>query len=138
MEKNIILQWEARKSKLEDWFRSIEKPEYIEYIDIVKALFTYVIEGYNTSEIHVIDDGHCQGTQLLLIHKDVYQPSVEDYLITDTFYGTCSGCDTLMSICDCSNGFPNEKQIEQYMSLSLHLVQKLRRLNQLDNESDIE
>ena len=76
MEKNIILQWEARKSKLEDWFRSIEKPEYIEYIDIVKALFTYVIEGYNTSEIHVIDDGHCQGTQLFLIHKDVYQPSV--------------------------------------------------------------
>lgn len=98
MEKNIILQWEARKSKLEDWFRSIEKPEYIEYIDIVKALFTYVIEGYNTSEIHVIDDGHCQGTQLFLIHKDVYQPSVEDYLLTDTFYGTCSGCDTLMSI----------------------------------------
>ena len=90
MEKNIILQWEARKSKLEDWFRNIKKPEYIEYIDIVKALFTYVIEGYNTSEIHVIDDGHCQGTQLFLIHKDVYQPSVEDYLITDTFYGTCS------------------------------------------------
>lgn len=111
MEKDIILQWEARKSKLEDWFRSIEKPEYIEYIDIVKALFTYVIEGYNTSEIHVIDDGHCQGTQLFLIHKDVYQPSVEDYLITDTFYGTCSGCDTLMSICDCSNGFPNENRL---------------------------
>lgn len=73
MEKEIIKQWEANKFKLENWFKNTKQSEYANYIDIVEALFTYVIEGYNTSEIHIIDDGNYQGTQLFLIHKNICQ-----------------------------------------------------------------
>lgn len=128
MEKEIIKQWEANKFKLENWFKNTKQSEYANYIDIVEALFTYVIEGYNTSEIHIIDDGNYQGTQLFLIHKNIGQPSMEDYLITDTFYGSCSGCDTLMAISGYSDELPNEEQVKDYMTLALHLVQKLKRL----------
>lgn len=128
MEKEIIKQWEANKFKLENWFKNTKQSEYANCIDIVEALFTYVIEGYNTSEIHIIDDGNYQGTQLFLIHKNICQPSMEDYLITDTFYGSCSGCDTLMAISGYSDELPNEEQVKDYMTLALHLVQKLKRL----------
>lgn len=129
MEKEIIAQWEANKSKLENWFRNNKQSLYSNYVDIVRALFTYVIEGYNTSEIHVIDDGDYQGTQIFLIHKDEYQPLISDYLITNTFYGSCSGCDTLQAICEYDyDELPNEEQIKKYMTLALHLVQNLKRL----------
>lgn len=122
----IINQWEINKSKLENWFRNNKQSEYDEYEKIVKAIFTYVIDGYDTSEIHVIDDGDYQGTKLFLIHKETYQPSREDYLITDTYYGSCSGCDTLQSINEYDDVIPNEEQIKKYMTLALHLVQKMK------------
>lgn len=39
-----------------------------------------------------------------------------------------SGCDTLMAISGYSDELPNEEQVKDYMTLALHLVQKLKRL----------
>jgi hypothetical protein len=132
MIKKIIQQWETNKSKLENWFRNTPQSEYDEYEKIVKAIFTHVIEGYKASEITTIDNGDYQGTQIFLIPKDTYQPDVEDYLMTNTYYGSCSGCDTLEAIREYNEDTPSEPAIKEYMTLALHLVQKLKILGNED------
>lgn len=128
MVKEIINQWEDRKEVLKNYFRTTPQSEYGEYIDIVKAIFRYVIEGYNIDKITVVDDGDWQGTQLFLIPLKTYQPCASEYLITHTYYGSCSGCDTLLGIRDFGHGLPSEAQVKEYMTLALHLVQKLQRI----------
>lgn len=77
----------------------------------------------------VIDDGDYQGTQIFVIPLDTYQPNVTDYIVTNTYYGSCSGCDTLKSINSYDyDELPNEEQIEDYMQLALHLLQKCKWL----------
>ena len=77
---------------------------------------------FDTENILVIDD--YQGTQVFILHREQYQPSVEDYVYTNTYYGSCSGCDTLLSINEYEDGLPSESQINDYMDLCLHLLQR--------------
>ena len=55
-------------------------------------------------------------TQIFLLHIATYQPSVSDYVYTNTYYGSCSGCDTLLAISHYNDGYPNDKQVEDYMT----------------------
>jgi len=96
-----------------------------------------VDENYDVSKMTVIDDGNYQGNQIFIIPKSTYQPNVEDYLLTHTYYGSCSGCDTLEAILSDYNWDDeieyddqvfNEKQVSELMTLSLHLVQKMKVL----------
>jgi hypothetical protein len=134
MISSIIEQWENNKSKLENYFRTTDQYEYCGYKQIVEKLFELCITnadehcGFNIERMIVIDDGDYQGTKLFIIPKDTYQPSVDDYITTHTYYGSCSGCDTLQSICGYDYGLPTEEQVKLYMTLALHLVQKLRWL----------
>lgn len=106
MIKEFCLAWEKNKDKLEEYFRKTRQEEYGNYEDLVKLLFDIVINPsiecdhyrLDTENILVIDDGDYQGTQVFILHRDQYQPSVEDYVYTNTYYGSCSGCDTLLSI----------------------------------------
>jgi hypothetical protein len=54
---------------------------------------------------------------------------VRDYVMTDTYYGSCSGCDTLQAISSYDDDLPNDEQVRDYMMLALHLVQKIKRLS---------
>lgn len=128
MIQEIIKQWEDNKGKLEEYFRTTKQDEYDEYSKIVKKIFEVVIDGYQPNRITTVDDGDYQGTQIFLIPKDTYQPSADEYLITHTYYGSCSGCDTLQAICGYNYNLPDEEQIKQYMTLALHLVQKIQKL----------
>jgi hypothetical protein len=134
MISSIIEQWENNKSKLENYFRTTDQYEYCGYKQIVEKLFELCITnadehcGFNIKRMTVIDDGDYQGTKLFIIPKDTYQPSVDDYITTHTYYGSCSGCDTLQSICGYDYGLPTEEQVKLYMTLALHLVQKLKWL----------
>ena len=135
MVKEIIKQWEENKYKLEEYLKTTKQSEYSDYKEIVKALFEHCIpkadeySGWNIEKMTVIDDGDYQGTQIFLIPKDTYQPSAEDYIVTDTYYGSCSGCDTLQSIASYDYELPTESQVKEYMTLALHLVQKLHWLS---------
>lgn len=82
---------------------------------------------YKPDRITIVDDGDWQGTQLFLIPEDVYPPSPGQYLLTHTYYGSCSGCDTLKKINQYEAGLPSEDQIAAYMTLLLHLIQKMTR-----------
>ena len=132
MIKEFVEKWDKYKKDLEDYFRNTEQGEYDTYKEIVKALFEKVINKdikygkYDTENILVIDDGDYQGTQIFILHKSTYQPSVEEYVYTNTYYGSCSGCDTLLGISGYDDEKPNEQQVKDYMKLALHLLQKCK------------
>ena len=141
MIKEFIEAWEKNKNKLEDYFRNTKQEEYDEYLKIVTKLFEIVInpylikttdyklnDGFDIKNITLIDNGDYQGTQIFIIPLDTYQPKVEEYVYTHTYYGSCSGCDTLLSISDYDEEKPNEEQIKDYMTLALHLLQKCKFL----------
>lgn len=130
MIKEIIEQWDESKNSLEDYFRNKKQSEYCTYLNIVKAIFTYAIEGYDVSRIHQIDDGEYQGTLLFIIPKKEYQPCIDDYLYTYVDYGSCSLCDTLQGICDYDEDKPSKEQVKKYMILALHLVQHLNKFKE--------
>jgi len=76
--------------------------------------------------IHCVDDGDYQGTLVFVIAEKGYQPS--DFWYVKVSYGSCSGCDTLQAINEYMDGPPDEKQIADYMTLALHVVQGLKKM----------
>ena len=134
MIKELINQWEENKHKLEEYFKTTEQDEYDSYDKIVKKVFEICIpeainnNSWNLEKMTIIDDGDYQGTEIFIIPTDAYKPSVENYVMTDTYYGSCSGCDTLLSISDYDSGLPTDKQVKEYMILALHLVQRIKKL----------
>ena len=142
----FILAWDANKAKLEDYFRTHAQREYSQYDDLVRRLFVEVInpylkdkdgESFDTVKLRVIDDGDYQGNQLFLIPLDTYQPSPYQYVWTHQYYGSCSGCDLLQGIQESGDGEylgqPDERQVNAYMQLSLHLLQRCRYM--IDRET---
>ena len=109
------------------------------YKDIVKAVIELLTpnveklryEGEDKPSpftIHEINDGDYQGTLLYIIGACGYQPS--NYWSVKVAYGSCSGCDTLQSIYDGYNeeDIPTKEQVEEYMTLALHIVQGLKEV----------
>ena len=128
MIKEFVKKWDKYKKDLEDYFRNTNQEEYDEYEEIVKKLFEKVInrddEEFDVENMLIIDDGDYQGTKIFILHRAIYQPDIEDYVYTNTYYGSCSGCDTLQSFS--TWGLPSEEQIKDYMDLALHLLQKCK------------
>ena len=129
MIKEFCLAWEKNKDKLEEYFRKTRQEKYNVYRNLVELLFDIVINPevnnkFDTKNILEIDDGDYQGTEIFILHKNVYQPDIEDYVYTNTYYGSCSGCDTLLSINEYEDGLPSESQVNDYMDLCLHLLQR--------------
>ena len=127
------LAWKENEDKLEEYFRNTKQDEYDGYRTLVGLLFVIVVNPelddldnnkFDTKNILKIDDGDYQGTEIFILHKNVYQPDIEDYVYTNTYYGSCSGCDTLLGISGCSDELPSESQVNDYMDLCLHLLQK--------------
>jgi len=135
MIQELVNQWECNKHKLEEYFKTINQEDY-SYELIVKKIFELCLlksdddSGFNISKMTVIDDGNYEGTQIFIIPKDTYSPSIEDYVITHTYYGSCSGCDTLEKIRYLSDERQTNETIKEYMTVALHLVQKLKWLGQ--------
>lgn len=142
MIKEFVEAWDKNKDKLEKYFTDTIQTEYDSYSQIVRKLFEIVInpymeettnwrldDGFILDKMKVIDDGDYQGTQIFIIPLNTYQPSVEEYVYTNTYYGSCSGCDTLYSISSYdTDEKPNENQVRAYMELALHLLQKCKWL----------
>lgn len=128
MIKEFVEAWERNKHELEERFRQ-KPPE--NYEDIVQG----VVEILNPkreygspdpTRITVIDHGDYQGTLIFVIAETGYQPS--RYWYVTVGYGSCSGCDTLQAIQDA----PISKQVPQYMTLALHIVQGLKLMREED------
>lgn len=139
MIKEFVESWNKHKDELKDYFKNNTQCNYEKYEYIVKLLFekvinadiTYDFEKFDTKDIKVIDDGDYQGTQIFILHKNSYQPDVNEYVYTHTCYGSCSGCDTLLAILGCDyDKKPNEEQVEDLMQLALHLLQRCKYMEE--------
>lgn len=143
MIKDFVEAWDKNKGKLEKYFRKTEQIKYGSYSAILIALIEKVINPYakekygeytstalQTSKMTIIDDGDYQGTQIFIIPYNTYQPSLDEYVYTHNYYGSCSGCDTLLGISEYDEGLPDEEQVQGYMTLSLHLLQKFKKFEE--------
>ena len=136
MIKEFVERWNKYKGNLEEYFRNTKQEKYDSYEEIVKLLFKEVINqeeinGYkfDIQNITIVDNGDYQGTQIFIIPLDSYQPDETEYIVTNTYYGSCSGCDTLQAISSYDyEELPNEDQIKDYMQLALNLLQKCKWL----------
>ena len=100
MIEQVIKQWDANKERLEQYFKTTAMSQYYSYDDIIREIIVDVLNhgdnGMNICEdFRVIDDGDYQGTRIYILRIDDYQPNVGEYIVTHTYYGSCSGCDTL-------------------------------------------
>ena len=124
MIKEIIEKWDKNKHLLE---RHIEENtefyRYCNYSGILKSVLKHVLEN-EYENVTEIDDGDYQGTLIFLFHRNRYQPSEQDYIVTTVSYGSCSYCDTLQSAQDNDDG----QLVKDIMTLALHLVQNMKHL----------
>ena len=122
-------KWNENKDKLEKALREANNLNECEYKELVAMIVEYILnpgkDDYNTYDperITVIDNGDYQGTQLFMIPMDTYQPEEYEYLLTYAGYGSCSGCDTLLSIQDWGEGKLTDSQVKDFMKLCKDLV----------------
>lgn len=140
MDKIIIERWDKYKGDLEHYFRTTRMEEYSDYKTIVAKIIELVLNGDKyayplfNADFTVIDNGDYQGTQIFIIHEETYQPDECEYWVTHNDYGSCSGCDTLLGIIQDDDDLPNEDQIKGLMTLSLHIIQRLKRLVEYETE----
>lgn len=127
MIQDFVDKFMANKEKLAAKFREKHPGDYSEVVEAVIEVITD--DGYDSidpNRIHEIDDGDYQGTLLFVIAAKNYQPSKYWYVFVD--YGSCSGCDTLQGIREYSDEIPTEDQVSQYLTLALHIVQGLKKM----------
>lgn len=145
MIQDFVKAWDENKNLLQKEFE-ITSPS--SYQDIVEKLVKIVINPYlekignypdslDIKNMTVIDNGDYQGTTLYVIPYYTYQPSVDDYVYTHNYYGSCSGCDTFEAIeCEWNigwNGADKEDKIgaaEDFMTLALHILQRFKGLKE--------
>ena len=101
------------------------------YAAIVKAVAEVVggSEDYGVPDperIHTIDDGDYQGTLVFVIAAKGCQPW--DYWYVKVGYGSCSGCDTLKAIRGYRDDTPSAEQVDEYLTLALHVVQGMKKM----------
>jgi hypothetical protein len=100
------------------------------YVDLVKIVIRLLEKktpsGISSKRVHKIDDGDYSGVLLFIIGEGCYQPLKYWYVRID--YGSCAGCDTLEIIRQYDTGKPSKKQIDDYMMLALHIVERLKKI----------
>lgn len=142
MIKEFIEAWNKNKDDLQEYFETTRQEEYNSYEKLVQLCFYKVINPYieweykkfDISKMIKVDYGDYQGTQIFILPRNIYQPSVKDYVYTHTYYGSCSGCDTLLGISGYSDGLPDKRQVEDYMTLCLHLIEKCKFFRDEEDE----
>lgn len=130
MISTIIARFDAKRRDLLAQFKAKHPDSYLDIVKSVVAAVTteddYGDCNLDPDRITVIDHGHYQGSQLFIIAAKGCQPS--DYWATEQSYGSCSGCDTLQSIAGYSSDPPTDEQAKDYLTLALHLAQRMERL----------
>lgn len=126
----FVKVWDEHKDEVRAAFTEKHPESYEVVVKTVIELLARHIDDYGETpdpeRIHVIDDGDYQGTLLFVIGGDGYQP--DNYWFVKVGYGSCSGCDTLQAISGYSDEPPTAEQLDDYMTLALHVVQRLHTM----------
>lgn len=125
MIQRFVEAWEKNKQLIRASFAE-KRPE--DYDDVVRIVVDGLRGGYaewgfpDPKCTKVIEGEDYQGTNTYILGNTASDPKW--YVRVD--YGSCSGCDTLQAI-DCGYGMkPTDSQIDEYMTLALHIVQSIR------------
>jgi hypothetical protein len=81
---------------------------------------------YNVKELQVIGNDDVTGTAVFIMPVG---SDHDDYVYTHNKYGSCAACDTLKGIQRYQDGTPTEGQIDEHMTLCLHLLQRCKRIS---------
>lgn len=132
MIKYCYEKWEQNQDELRQAIvNNSQEIKHCEYEFLVRLVVDHILNvgkdwyTWDSKHISVIDNGDYQGTLIFLIPLDTYQPSCDQYLMTYSWYGSCSGCDSLMNVqMDMSwDDAPlTEQNITDIMSLCKDLV----------------
>lgn len=139
----IIKQWDKNKDSLRKYLEDAKYEDVNTYEKLVKLVITHIInkdndmygETIKLSNLKEIDYGDYQGTLIYVFPADTYQPSANDTFYTSVYYGSCSGCDTLLGIVGYCFGEAEKfgkEQVDDLMELCLHLVQNIHRFKDED------
>lgn len=128
MIEKFVKRWEEKKHLLQEKYRK-ERPD--SYRDVVRNVVEILHDEneygcIDPNRIHEIDDGNYQGTLVFVIASSDYQP--DDYWYVRVYYGSCSGCDTLERLRGWDDDI-SEEETKGYMTLSLHVVQRLKKMD---------
>lgn len=135
MTKDFLEKWETYKNDLEKYFSNTPQEEYDSYLKITKAIFKNVFNrekiDFDLEEIIELVLGDYQGTLVFLIPTQ--GDDNKNYVITSVGYGSCNVCDTLQNIeeLDGGNDIPSLRQVKGYMTLSLHIFQKIKWIDEI-------
>ena len=139
MDKDIISAWDENQKKVREWIATVKNDSF-SYKSLLENTIRIIFEEKDDpyglpdyKRITEIDNGNYQGALIFVVGGKGYQPGVENHWYTSVYYGSCSGCDTLKGISGYSDELPNDDQIQQYWTLCLHMIQKMKRM--IDEES---
>ena len=130
MDGKIVAAWDANKAKVRKVFEAGHPENYKAVVRAVVQMLHDASDEYDRPDperIHEIDDGDYQGTLVYVIGASGYQP--DRYWYVRVSYGSCSGCDTLQHILNWGEGRPSADQVDQYMTIALHIVQQIREMS---------
>ena len=156
MEADIIKKWDENKENLRKWYAVHTIGDVKTYEKIVRIICRVILglreaKPGGKSFSHTPESGEYylteisyqqyQGYSVFVIYTPYNIYDLDSFLITNNEYGSCSGCDTLKGILDdeCDkrkNELLSKEQVKELMTLSLHLVQKMRRLKDEVNDDD--
>ena len=126
MIESFVKSLYENRDTLREKFSSKHPEDYKEVVRNVVEMLA-IDNSIDPGCIHEINDGGTyQGTLVYVIGgKGI---SLDRYWYVKIDYGSCSGCDTLESIRRYDQGQPSSKQVDEYMTLALHIVQQLREM----------
>jgi hypothetical protein len=129
MLKYCLEKWDANKGILEERLKNDKTLNDCDYKYLVELVVECILNPsddkifeWDAKNITAVDNGDYQGTLMFLIPLDTYQPEEYEYLMTYVGYGSCCGCDTLLSIQEYDDECPSESQIKDFMALCKDLV----------------
>ena len=144
MLKKFADAWYRNREKLKVYFETHTQEQYGEnYQDLLKAVIRIVLNDPQRilDENAIIEHGggNYQGDYLWLIPVVNAWPRVEEYIFCYASYGSCSACDALAHIFwgdpDGEYGegtLPGQKQVRDYMMLSLQILQTMKPLVEIE------
>lgn len=137
MEQKFIDLWFKNKSRLKEELMNHDDIEYCDYHELLEMTIKHIINNSETDDcekflnedkIRKIDDGDYQGTLIFIIPKETYQPAEDEYYVTFIGYGSSSYCDTLQAIQYGNTYESKEAQIDDFMTLCLHMLERMKKL----------
>lgn len=126
MIKDIVERFMQAKPDLEKRLKDAHPASYNELVKLVVQAINPEQEWDlpDPDRITEIDHGDYQGTLVYVIGATGYQPGM--YWYVQIAYGSCSACDTLQGIQGYDDTPPTKEQVSQYMTLALHIVQRMK------------